>query len=84
MRTFETAWFSKAATKAGISHDDLCKVIRQVMNEQADDLGGGVFKKRQLAKSYEKLTDGQFALLARDGALNEICHEDTKIQEQRF
>jgi hypothetical protein len=46
MRTFKTAWFSKAAKKAHIADSELCEAIRQVMQGQADDLGGGVFKKR--------------------------------------
>jgi hypothetical protein len=46
MRTFKTAWFSKAARKANIANTELCEAIRQVMQGQADDLGGGVFKKR--------------------------------------
>lgn len=45
-RVFKTAWFSKAAKKAHIPDDELCAAIRQVMLGQADDLGGGVFKKR--------------------------------------
>ncbi|WP_370677450.1 type II toxin-antitoxin system RelE/ParE family toxin [Pleomorphomonas sp. PLEO] len=45
-RTFKTAWFAKAARKAGISDRELCKAIEQVALGQADDLGGGVFKKR--------------------------------------
>jgi len=45
-RTFKTAWFAKAARKARISDDELCEAIRAVMQGQADDLGGGVFKKR--------------------------------------
>jgi len=45
-RTFKTAWFSKAAKKANIKDKDLCAAIKQVMLGQADDLGGGVFKKR--------------------------------------
>ena len=45
-RTFKTAWFSKAARKARIADDELCKAIEQVRQGQADDLGGGVFKKR--------------------------------------
>lgn len=45
-RTFKTAWFSKAAKKARISDKALCKAIEQVARGQADDLGGGVFKKR--------------------------------------
>lgn len=45
-RTFKTARFSKDARKARISDAELCAAIRQVMAGQADDLGGGVFKKR--------------------------------------
>jgi hypothetical protein len=45
-RVFKTTWFSKAAKKAHIRDDELCAAIRQVMLGQADDLGGGVFKKR--------------------------------------
>jgi hypothetical protein len=45
-RVFKTAWFSKAAMKARISDAELCVAIRQVELGQADDLGGGVFKKR--------------------------------------
>jgi hypothetical protein len=45
-RVFKTAWFAKAARKALIADDDLCFAIRQVKLGQADDLGGGVFKKR--------------------------------------
>jgi len=45
-RTFKTAWFAKAARKARISDADLCKAIEQAALGQADDLGGGVFKKR--------------------------------------
>ena len=45
-RVVKTAWFAKASKKAGISDQQLCAVIEQVMQGQADDLGGGVFKKR--------------------------------------
>jgi hypothetical protein len=45
-RVFKTSWFSKAARKADIGDDELCEAIREVMLGQADDLGGGVFKKR--------------------------------------
>jgi hypothetical protein len=45
-RTFKTAWFAKAARKVRITDAELCKAIRQVALGQADDLGGGVFKKR--------------------------------------
>lgn len=45
-RIFKTAWFAKTARKAGIQDVELCKAMKQAMNGQADDLGGGVFKKR--------------------------------------
>ena len=45
-RTFKTAWFAKAAKKARIADAELCAAIEQVRLGQADDLGGGVFKKR--------------------------------------
>ncbi|MFA5242102.1 MAG: type II toxin-antitoxin system RelE/ParE family toxin [Sulfuricella sp.] len=46
IRAFKSAWFEKAARKAGISDDELCTAIREAMKGQADDLGGGVLKKR--------------------------------------
>lgn len=45
-RVFKTAWFAKAARKARIADSELCDAIAQVQKGQADDLGGGVFKKR--------------------------------------
>jgi hypothetical protein len=45
-RIFKTSWFSKMARKVHISDSALCEAIRQVMQGKADDLGGGVFKKR--------------------------------------
>jgi hypothetical protein len=45
-RTFKTAWFAKAARKALIKDEELCQAIAEVRLGQADDLGGGVFKKR--------------------------------------
>lgn len=45
-RVFKTAWFTKTARKTLIKDDELCDAIREVMKGQADDLGGGVFKKR--------------------------------------
>lgn len=45
-RVFKTAWFSKAAQKANIKDAELCEAIGEVVKGQADDLGGGVFKKR--------------------------------------
>ncbi|WP_316163340.1 type II toxin-antitoxin system RelE/ParE family toxin [Bradyrhizobium sp. SZCCHNRI20481] len=45
-RVFKTAWFSKAARKARIRDIELCEAVEAVIKGQADDLGGGVFKKR--------------------------------------
>lgn len=45
-RTFKTARFAKAARKALIDDAELCRAIAEVRKGQADDLGGGVFKKR--------------------------------------
>lgn len=46
VRVFKTAWFSKAARKARIADVELCATVHEAMQGQADDLGGGVFKKR--------------------------------------
>ena len=45
-RAFKSAWFAKAARKADITDEELCAAIVQVIAGQADDLGGGVYKKR--------------------------------------
>jgi hypothetical protein len=60
-RAFKAAWFAKAARKAKISDAALCKAIAQVMAGQADDLGGGVFKKRLSDNLYRSI------ILARGG-----------------
>lgn len=54
-RAFKAAGFSKAARKAGITDKALCKAIAQVMAGQADDLGGGVFKKRLHDNDYRSI-----------------------------
>jgi hypothetical protein len=54
-RTFKTAWFAKASKKARISDKVLCKAIQQVTLGQADDLGGGVFKKRLNDNMYRSI-----------------------------
>jgi hypothetical protein len=54
-RVFKTAWFTKAAKKAHIDDDELCTAIRQVMLGQADDLGGGVWKKRLSKNQYRSI-----------------------------
>ena len=60
-RVFKTTWFSKAAKKALIADSELCAAMRQVMLGQADDLGGGVFKKRLSKNMYRSI------ILARGG-----------------
>jgi hypothetical protein len=60
-RAFKSAWFAKAARKAMIGDAMLCKAIAQVMAGQADDLGGGVFKKRVSNNQYRSI------ILARGG-----------------
>jgi hypothetical protein len=54
-RVFKTAWFTKAAKKAHIADEELCSAIRQVMLGQADDLGGGVYKKRLSKNNYRSI-----------------------------
>jgi hypothetical protein len=54
-RVFKTSWFSKAARKAGITDDELCSAVSQVQRGQADDLGGGVYKKRLRKNQYRSL-----------------------------
>lgn len=54
-RTFKTKWFSKAARKALISDAALCVAIEQVRSGLADDLGGGVYKKRLDKNRYRAL-----------------------------
>ena len=60
-RAFKSAWFAKAARKAKISDAVLCKAIAQVIAGQADDLGGGVYKKRLSNNQYRSI------ILARGG-----------------
>jgi hypothetical protein len=60
-RVFKTAWFARAARKAHILDEELCSAIRQVVLGQADDLGGGVFKKRLRQNQYRSI------ILARAG-----------------
>jgi hypothetical protein len=54
-RIFKTAWFAKAARKAHIPDEELCSAIQQVMLGQADNLGGGVFKKRLHKNQYRSI-----------------------------
>lgn len=61
-RAFKTVWFAKAAKKARIDDDELWKAIEQARMGQADDLGGGVVKKRLAGNRYRSI------LLAKGGA----------------
>jgi len=61
VRTFKTAWFAKVARKAHITDEELCTAIRQVVMGQANDLGGGVYKKRLRKNQYRSI------ILARTG-----------------
>ncbi len=45
-RAFKTKAFARLAKKAGIDDGALCKAMAQVQQGQAEDLGGGVWKKR--------------------------------------
>jgi hypothetical protein len=54
-RVFKTAWFSKAARKAFIIDHELCEAMRQVIRGQADNLGGGVYKKRLGKNRYRSI-----------------------------
>jgi hypothetical protein len=54
-RVFKTAWFAKASKKAHITDEELCAAISQVMVGQADDLGGGVYKKRLGKNLYRSI-----------------------------
>ncbi len=54
-RVFKTARFGKDAKRARIPDADLCDAVRQIMAGQADDLGGGVFKKRLRNNEYRSI-----------------------------
>lgn len=45
-RAFKTKWFAREAARRAISDSDLCDAIVAVQLGQADNLGGGVWKKR--------------------------------------
>jgi hypothetical protein len=62
-RAFKTAWLAKAAKKARIGDGELSSAVEQAMAGQADDLGGGVFKKRLASNRYRSI------LLAKGGSV---------------
>ena len=66
-RFLKTAWFAKAARKARISDRSLAEAINEIALGQADDLGGGVFKKRlnnNLHRSIVLAKAGEFWVFA--------------------
>ncbi len=54
-RAFKSAGFSKAARKAGIADEALCKAVTQAIAGKAVDLGSGVFKKRLHDNDYRSI-----------------------------
>lgn len=54
-RVFKAKRFARDARKAGITDADLCDVIAEVAKGQADDLGGGVLKKRLGGNDYRAI-----------------------------
>lgn len=54
-RVFKTAWFAKAARKAVIGDEELCRAVRQAQAGRCDDLGGGVYKKRVSRNLYRSI-----------------------------
>jgi len=45
-RVFKTKTFARLARKAGLSDGALCEAVREITAGYAEDLGGGVWKKR--------------------------------------
>lgn len=46
MRIFKTKWFNREAKSHTIKDDELSEAINAVLQGKADNLGGGVYKKR--------------------------------------
>lgn len=86
-RVFKTAWFSKAAAKARISDAELCGAIQQVELGQAEDLGGGVFKKRLDKNRHRSIilaNAGKFWIYAYLFAKNDLANiSQTDLDELR-
>ncbi len=55
VRIFKSAWFAKAAKKSGISDHRARQGHASVLAGQADDLGGGVYKKRLAKNLYRSI-----------------------------
>jgi hypothetical protein len=58
-RAFKTAWFGEAARKARIGDPASIAAIREVVQGRADDLGGGVFKKRLNKNMHRSIVLGR-------------------------
>jgi hypothetical protein len=58
-RFFKTSWFAKTAQKSSIVDGELCKAAYQIAKGQADDLGGGVIKKRLNKNLYRAIVFGK-------------------------
>lgn len=52
---FKTKSFARDASAASITDRELCQAIKEVELGQADDLGGGVWKKRLSNNEYRSL-----------------------------
>ena len=46
MRAFKTKWFTREAKSHAINDNELCEAIAATLQGRADNLGGGVYKKR--------------------------------------
>lgn len=87
-RVFKTAWFAKAARKAHIIDHALCEAIQEVMKGQADDLGGGVFKKRLNENRHRSIVlarGGRFWIFAYLFAKQDRANiEDDELEDFRI
>ena len=54
-RTFKTKFFAKQARKAAIHDAELCRVLAEIAQGKAVDLGGGVYKKRLSNNAYRSI-----------------------------
>jgi len=54
-RTFQTKFFAKQARKAKIGVGELRRILAEVAEGKAVDLGGGVFKKRLQQNAYRSI-----------------------------
>jgi len=54
-RCFKTRFFSRQVRKARIGDEELCKILRELSEGKATDLGGGVFKKRLGKNDYRSI-----------------------------